>query len=837
MEGVEHLPPVESEPDSDGEIADSDCGEAEPAAAAPAGAAAAAACASATDGEAALESSGGVSRVVLALPTPSRAGARALHAADAATPPQVAEQHESGLPAATAPPAEAQAAPPAVAAPRGPDDEGGEEIEASCVSEEAEDRRQQTAASQEISEPPPSPSPQRSKISKAEKGKSKRKRAAPAAAASRSSSSGSISSTRSSAENGRGRARKAQRCSLPKAAPDSEDIERAGRRGSRTERRGAGTKGRASCGSRRARRRGAAAKRKRTGRESSTETACRRDRRQRSSRGVGKGRLVARRQREEEAASEAEPVPLQRVVRRVRVRKTRRLVQEPAYNEPGRPEAKRFCSGFRKSCSHGQAEQAQKVSRRDAPERYSVGQVEVFCGNLRPDTRPETLQAAFRELFRQLPDFVERYGRDFEPFSTSSQWLRRTRCRPDEETRGYLFPRFVDPVLTNTALEMSGFLVDGRSCVVKRSSNFPADGLEMPAPLDVSALRRAGKLPHFGGPGAEMQLRVWVGSLTPCLSANNGSLLKTQLTEALRCLPSVNEAYPAAEAQPLVLSLHCSNSWGFVDMATEVLAATVAAMKEVRLPSGDRINTGWPSRCIASQRPEGRVPPLSLSTAEGPAAGGPPPANNGVPQQATPAPPMSSQTQQQREQESECDVWFTCDRAIDEDVMKRAVSEHLLAHPTYKETFPDLDAPIIFVKQTPLTWGFIGCANATLASTLVVWRHCMVNGHRIMLCRPRRYKTPSKGPQLPLPGTVANKLEPLSGGPPDPEQPCFSDVATLWVGNLPTFVPEAGRRLEKFVTKFVCKAFDFDVEAGPPITKVFLHKTQRYAFITIRVLW
>lgn len=61
-------------------------------------------------------------------------------------------------------------------------------------------------------------------------------------------------------------------------------------------------------------------------------------------------------------------------------------------------------------------------------------------------------------------------------------------------------------------------------------------------------------------------------------------------------------------------------------------------------------------------------------------------------------------------------------------------------------------------------------------------------------------------------------------------------TAMLWVGNLTPVQPreEARRHLDSHLTGLALAAPGYDLESGPPVSRVSLHQSGRFAFVEVR---
>lgn len=242
---------------------------------------------------------------------------------------------------------------------------------------------------------------------------------------------------------------------------------------------------------------------------------------------------------------------------------------------------------------------------------------ECYVGNLARGTTTEQLHEIFRSLFRALPAYLCAYG-EMDPVVRIQM--------PPQGQGAFAFVEFADVIVTVTAIQMSGFELNGRSIRIGRPQGYSPAGPETP-PLDVQPLRESGLLPLLpevvmpsGTPAAVIanKLReIYVGNLT------KGETTEAALTELLLAICAELPEYNAELGPPITrIKLHESGAYCFVQLQNGELATQlIEILNEITL-CGRPLRVNRPT-----QVKDGRDPfaCMSLNNNAGlPTNGGPP---------------------------------------------------------------------------------------------------------------------------------------------------------------------------------------------------------------------
>eukprot|EP00928_Gymnodinium_smaydae_P005358 TRINITY_DN1182_c0_g1_i4.p1 TRINITY_DN1182_c0_g1~~TRINITY_DN1182_c0_g1_i4.p1 ORF type:complete len:2391 (+),score=493.30 TRINITY_DN1182_c0_g1_i4:114-7175(+) len=450
---------------------------------------------------------------------------------------------------------------------------------------------------------------------------------------------------------------------------------------------------------------------------------------------------------------------------------------------------------------------------------------EIYIGGLREGvTEPHDVTCMLRALLRQLPEYLARYGEDFDPIGCE----RRMPPASAPKYQGkFCFVRMADNVLAATAVAMSGFLVHGVSLRVSWGTYGRCDD----EPLDVSMLRAEGLIPFSSGEGARMLRKVFIGNLDLSLSCDNGRSLTDGLNSLITGMPSVKARYPEIEVP--VTDVQLLGRFAFVELANEVLASTLVAMAEVVLPTGQCLATGWPSNVpdatVRAPLPLAFEPVRGMKALKDDAA---------VPDalklgcgvnkssfggKLPPNPP--------------CEVFVGGVRDVETLNVIQAAEALLRSLPAYQRVYMQDgkdQKSVVALTRGSRDFAFMRTLDPVLASTLVAIGFMKVGNFRLPLSRPLTYKTPESGdvPPLDIASFMATNPDAPQPPPPPPVRTmrCTND---LWVGNL--HPPDADPTLlEEHLTRVALESPGYDMESGPPIKTLVLHYSRRYAFVRLR---
>eukprot|EP00421_Protoceratium_reticulatum_P038330 CAMPEP_0168469138 /NCGR_PEP_ID=MMETSP0228-20121227/58061_1 /TAXON_ID=133427 /ORGANISM="Protoceratium reticulatum, Strain CCCM 535 (=CCMP 1889)" /LENGTH=478 /DNA_ID=CAMNT_0008484905 /DNA_START=24 /DNA_END=1458 /DNA_ORIENTATION=- len=402
---------------------------------------------------------------------------------------------------------------------------------------------------------------------------------------------------------------------------------------------------------------------------------------------------------------------------------------------------------------------------------------EVYVGNLPVDAGPDDVRQSFEELMCELPGYKERY-RDLPSPVTGMQ-----HPNGQGQRTSFLFVEFADAVLASTAVAMSGLWVRARL----PASLWPRAGGGGPG-AGRGPAAQAAAAPVDRGPGRQDALRR-VGRLPPGGGARAAA---RSLAQALLALPSVRERFP--DLLDPVTCVEPREGYAFAELANEVLASTAVAMGNFPLPGGCA-KTGWPcSRPDAARR---APPPLAA------------PRLADDEWQSSPHDPT----------EALCEIFLGGTRGLDASELWAALAGLLRSLPGYRAAYPQDGNPVVGVRTGRGSFAFARLSDPKLASTAVALGEVRVRGRRLQISRPSHYVPPVSGPPPPL--DLVSTRAPM-----------------LWVGNLaPTGhagVSEARRLLDEHLTRLAVQCPDFDVEAGPPVKRISVHQSGRFAFVELR---
>jgi len=464
-------------------------------------------------------------------------------------------------------------------------------------------------------------------------------------------------------------------------------------------------------------------------------------------------------------------------------------------------------------------------------ESAGVGPVRDGVANCQHEVR-----LAFEELFNELPEYRERYSSSVNPIKSI-----KAPAKASGGNRNFIFIEFLDATLASTAVLMSGMKVSGSSVKINRTVDGPRPEEAVPG-LDVSPLRDAGKLPYSGGPGAMFMTDVYIGT---CLGSRFGDYNEWDLCDAISKAmlesPGVQaraeELFPGMTSFIVGLSIGEGGKYAFASMKNEVLASTLVSLGEIKVYKDLVIRTGWPSTYPDAEK---RAPPSLISSED-------------RAKQMVKSEPLLGE-------KFDCDVHIGCTRGLDASVLISAMLETLKKIPAYQEEYGEEVNPVQTVRTGRAPFAFARLVDPVLASTFVAVGCMEVSGRLCTLSRPELYKkSASQGVKpLDLTGASVGYNRPVaaplrcfgpsaSRKPPTPprcptreeraaaqqQRQEAEGPALIWIGNINWDFMDS-RMLEQFLTEQAIEAPIFDVEGGPPITRVAMNHMRGFAFVTLR---
>lgn len=197
-------------------------------------------------------------------------------------------------------------------------------------------------------------------------------------------------------------------------------------------------------------------------------------------------------------------------------------------------------------------------------------------------------------------------------------------------------------------------------------------------------------------------------------------------------------------------------------------------------------------------------------------------------------------------------------KGVDTVEIWKALVEFFRSLPSYRESYPEDAQPVKGIRCGSGAFAFAEMADAVLASTAVAVGTIWIDSKKVDIKRPGSFRPPADGPAPPLP--IDRMVHPIQRGaegpggggaatapkhPPPPPVPAPppEPAATLWVGNLPPpggdaagLEPAGDPRelLDAHLTRLAVESPGYDVESGPPLRRVRLHRSGLYAFVELR---
>lgn len=424
----------------------------------------------------------------------------------------------------------------------------------------------------------------------------------------------------------------------------------------------------------------------------------------------------------------------------------------------------------------------------------------VYVGNIERGMREGDLVQVLWDFLQKLPEG----GR----YPTPASLLAHS-SPARLGNAGYLFLTFADPAVAATVIAMSGLVIRGRSARITR----PKDSVQNSTNtcgFDVELLRREGLLPQHRGVGAQMLTEVYIGHL-PC-ELRDPEALKAQLSEAILKIPAVSKRHPRTLEPVVKTSVGSGGAYAFALMSSEMLASTLVAMRKVTLDTGT-VTTGWPSR------------------------------HQDAAIRAAPAFAGARQTKKCDHEE----VHVSGMQGLTSHELKCSLEAAFHDLPAYHEQYPAGVDVVVRIQTGKSNFSFVLFADGVLASTAVEMGSLWVSS-RTSISRRVRISWPARMSRqvldqapAPLRGTrhvqdqvsaplQRNHANVASMTCPDVS---FDEPVTIWVSNF----PRAGAcrtLLDRHLNWVALSLPDFDVEAGPPVTRVEVSTSCTVAFVELR---
>eukprot|EP00913_Durusdinium_trenchii_P025675 g24098.t1 len=413
----------------------------------------------------------------------------------------------------------------------------------------------------------------------------------------------------------------------------------------------------------------------------------------------------------------------------------------------------------------------------------------------------------------------------------------------------FVFVEFVDRRLARTALQMSGIRICGRSVRIGPAGGLDAEGhyktvrqhRHSPQPfaallgemLDVEPLRAKEELPMSGGPGTQMLLNVWIGSIPMRIcrdelrTAGDGTL-ESQLCVAVLQLPGVRERYPNLERPVASIRFSDCLRYAFVEAATELIASSMVAAKQMlgvsnrlTLENGLDIGTGWPASLLDAEK---RAPPPL-------AADG----SISKPGEEVTKPELPSVWEDDFLERMDCEIFMGGVSGLQVEDLWQKLTAVLTALPSYAAHFGDVSIPIVNIrKNAGGLFAFARLADPRLASTAVALGEMWVNGKKVVFKRPTNCMishtsappldlTPSLLPPPPPPAVDPEVPKEVEIPPTPPTAPI---AHTLWVGNLPSRRVLLSSLEDEEANEKLLEAFDGKDFMGQPLEVNWSRKQQ-----------
>jgi len=490
---------------------------------------------------------------------------------------------------------------------------------------------------------------------------------------------------------------------------------------------------------------------------------------------------------------------------------------------------------------------------------------EVYVGGYSTSVKPRDIWAAVEELFFMLPEYNEKYRDGKSPvvgFGADAQG--RLGCAP--APKAYVFLRMRDYTCAATLVSMTGLRLQGRSI----RTGWPSTG----APpdngcraLDVSSLRKRGLLPWSFAEGGRMLTRVYVGNLPHNCSPIE---IREAVVVALLSSPEVKDRYGGDSDvldKPVErVSMGPGGRFCFVEVANEVVASTLVAMGQMKLECRGgftkMVTLGWASGISGMQS---KVPPGLVAAWDDK-------------QQEVQGPDADPE-----DMEGTRTLFLGGTRDV-ERLLEPTITDFFAQLPAFKEKFPNCVKPVVKMHTGRSPYAFVTLADPILASTLVSVGVLKVGFRTVDISRPDRvggvganpkdfpealdtrphfavptspfapqqlrYPTaffPEVRATAPVCRVEASSMRRVPPPPPPPPQQSFSTSqhskladrpwessiertwVPLWIGNLPR-KGACASLLDSHLNNLAVTVDGIDIEKGPPIAEVRIHRSGRMAF-------
>ncbi|CAK8995991.1 unnamed protein product [Durusdinium trenchii] len=330
-------------------------------------------------------------------------------------------------------------------------------------------------------------------------------------------------------------------------------------------------------------------------------------------------------------------------------------------------------------------------------------------------------------------------------------------------------------------------------------------------------------------------------------TAGDGTL-ESQLCVAVLQLPGVRERYPNLERPVASIRFSDCLRYAFVEAATELIASSMVAAKQLTLENGLDIGTGWPASLLDAEK---RAPPPL-------AADG----SISKPGEEVTKPELPSVWEDDFLERMDCEIFMGGVSGLQVEDLWQKLTAVLTALPSYAAHFGDVSIPIVNIrKNAGGLFAFARLADPRLASTAVALGEMWVNGKKVVFKRPTNCMishtsappldlTPSLLPPPPPPAVDPEVPKEVEIPPTPPTAPI---AHTLWVGNLPSRRvllssledEEANekvnrqellrRRLDHRLNELAMSMPGYDFEDGPPLCdhRLSVHHSGHFAFLEI----
>jgi len=343
-----------------------------------------------------------------------------------------------------------------------------------------------------------------------------------------------------------------------------------------------------------------------------------------------------------------------------------------------------------------------------------------------------------------------------------------------------------------------------------------------------------------------------------------------QVDDAILALPGLRVRYPDITRAVLALRISECGRFGFLEAATERIASTIIAGRRLDLANGMHLKTGWP---VGGDHGEDHAaPPITPEGGDGELLHLCKDGRRG-PVESTDV--MMDVDESDFVEKMECEVFLGGTQSLKAEAIWGTLADRLTELPSFKREYSTLDSPIINVRLAiGAAFGFVRLADARLASTAVALEEMVVHGRKVLICRPSSFKhdegveepldlkravlKPPPPPMQPPPAPKESQATLDVPPPPPPMVPSTAPPSAncrLWIGNLPSRhslsqlsddeddaqngEPSSKetrllRHLDRHVAGLAMSLPGYDLEEGPPLKRISVHHTGRFAFADVQ---